>query len=110
ADLAELDMLLLDRAKAVIAMEDMHDGNRDPNTIAMRHDVDAGHALATAVRIAEWEAHRGYRSSYYILHTSPYWLAPGFRESLEQIANHGHEIGIHANALAEALRTGRDPD
>lgn len=109
-DLAEMDGSLFAQATAVIAMEDMHDGNKDPNTIALRHDVDAGHALATAVRIAEWEAERGYRASYYILHTSPYWQAPGFREALEQIANHGHEIGIHANALAEALRTGRDPD
>lgn len=110
ADLAELDEALLARASAVVAMEDVHDGHRDPNAIGLRHDVDAGHALATAVRIAEWEATRGYRSTYYILHTSPYWEAPGFREALDAIAGHGHEIGIHADALAEALRTGRDPD
>jgi hypothetical protein len=36
--------------------------------------------------MAEWEAEHGYRSTYYILHTSPYWGRPGFRESLERIA------------------------
>ena len=110
ADLAELDMLLLDRATQCIAMEDVHDGNHDPRNIALRHDCDAGHSLATAERIAEWEAERGYRSTYYILHTSPYWNAEGFRETLERIYGLGHEIGIHSNALAEALRTGQDPD
>ncbi len=108
-DLEELDGLL-SLASAVVAMEDVHDGCRDPHTIGMRHDVDAGHALETAVKIAEWEADRGYRSTYYILHTSPYWMASGFAQALDRIAELGHEIGIHTNALAESLRTGRDPD
>lgn len=110
ADLEDLDERMLSRASAVIAMQEVHAGNHLPDTIGLRHDIDAGHALATAVRIAEWEAERGYRSTYYVLHTSPYWLAPGFRESLERIAVLGHEIGIHTNALAEALRGGGDPD
>lgn len=110
ADLAELDEALLSRASAVVAMEDCHDGHRAPSSIGMRHDVDAGHALATAVRIAEWEAERGYRATFFVLHTSPYWEAPGFREALDEIAGYGHEIGIHSDALAEAIKTGRDPD
>ena len=109
-DLAEMDDLLFSRAAAVVAMEDIHDGNHDPRAIGLRHDVDAGHALNTALYMAEWEEERGYRSTYYLLHTSPYWNAPGFRESVEQIAERGHEIGIHTNALAESLRTGEDPD
>ena len=109
ADLAELDERLLDRASAVIAMREIYAGNHDTNAIGMRHDCDAGHSLTTAVRMAEWEADRGYRSTYYVLHTSPYWVAPEFRRSLDRIAGCGHEIGIHTNALAEGLRTGRDP-
>ncbi len=109
-DLREMDESLLAKATEVITMREVHYGNRDPRAIALRHDVDAGHALATAVKIAEWEAERSYRSTFYILHTSPYWMAPGFATSLNRIAELGHEIGIHTNALAEALRTGRDPD
>lgn len=109
-DLEEIDRSLLSRASAVVAMEDVHDGHISPTSIGLRHDVDAGHALATAVRMAEWEADRGYRSTYYVLHTSPYWNAPDFISKLDRIVELGHELGIHSNALAEALRTGRDPD
>lgn len=114
-DLAEMDDALFSRASAVVAMEDVHDGHRDPNAIGLRHDVDGTNAqtreaLQTAVKIAEWEADRGYRATFYLLHTAPYWNAPGFREALETIASNGHEIGIHTDALAEALRTGGDPD
>jgi peptidoglycan/xylan/chitin deacetylase (PgdA/CDA1 family) len=113
-DLAELDDQFLSRASNVIAMCEIHAGNNDPNAIGMRHDVDASsvstsHAFATAVQMAEWEAEHGYRSTYYVLHTAPYWVAPGFREGLDRIVELGHEIGIHTNALAEALRTGGDP-
>jgi hypothetical protein len=109
-DLAELNKRFLARASAVIAMQEIAAGNRDHKAIGLRHDCDAGHSLATAVKMARWEADRGYRSTYYILHTSPYWEAAGFRRMLEQIAGYGHEIGIHTDALAEALKTGRDPD
>ncbi len=111
ADLAELDERLLSRATAVVPMREVTTAREhDPAVIGLRHDCDAGHSLATAVKMAEWEAERGYRSTYYILHTSPYWRYPTFREMLDQIADHGHEIGIHADALAEALKTGGDPD
>lgn len=110
ADLEELDERLLSRATAVVTMQEVHAGNRETEVIGMRHDLDAGHSLGTALKIAQWQAERGYRGTYFILHTSPYWGAVGFRESLERIAVLGHEIGIHTNALAEAFRTGGDPD
>ncbi len=109
-DLAELDDRLLARATSVVPMLDVHRGNRDPLVIGLRHDLDAGHALATGVKIAEWEAERGYRSTYYMLHTSPYWRYPYLRESLDTIAGLGHEIGIHADALAASFVQKRDPD
>lgn len=111
ADLAEIDARLLSRASAVVAMREVqHPESHDPSVIGLRHDCDAGHSLATAVKMARWEAERSYRSTFFILHTSPYWQAPGFREMLDEIAGYGHEIGIHADSLAEALRTGGDPD
>lgn len=109
ADLEEFDERLLSRASAVVAMQEVHAGNRRPDVIGMRHDCDAGHSLATAVKIAEWEAERHYRATFFVLHTSPYWRYPEFRESCERIAVLGHEIGLHVDCLAEALKTGRDP-
>lgn len=109
-DLAELDERLFACAARVVAMEDVHDGDRQPNVIALRHDCDSAESLDIAVSLAVWEAEHGYRSSYYLLHTSPYWDAPGFDEMVEQIADCGHEIGIHTDALAESFITGEDPD
>lgn len=109
-DLEELDERFYSRASAVVSMIDVYRGNRNPGVIGLRHDCDAGHSLATAVKMAEWEEARGIRSTYYMLHSAPYWQYPNFRESLETIACLGHELGIHLDALAEALKTGRDPD
>ncbi len=110
-----MDDSLFSRASSVVAMEDVHDGHRDPNSIGLRHDVDGTNnatreALQTAVKMAEWEAARGYRSTYFILHTAPYWMGPGFAGALDRIAELGHEIGIHTDALAEGLRISKDPD
>lgn len=109
ADLEELDERILARTSAVVSIREVHAGNHGHTVVGMRHDCDAGHSLATAVEMAEWEAERGYRSTYFMLHTSPYWRSSLFRSSLERIALLGHEIGIHTDALAEALRTGGDP-
>lgn len=106
-DLADLDERLLSRAAAVVPMREIV-ADAAPDTIGLRHDVD--NTFEPCVDLADWEAARGYRSTYYILHDAPYWdnedvLRPG----LERIAEHGHEIGIHANALTVALVTGGDP-
>ena len=111
-DLERLDALLLAPARAVVSMRQVHDGATDDDIVGMRHDVDDNPgSLATAVRMAIWEAERGYRSTFYLLHSASYWQDEvTLRRSLEQIAGHGHEVAIHANAIAEALRYGGDPD
>lgn len=109
-DLDELDERLLSRAAKVVALEDVFDGERGSDVIGLRHDCDSRGSLETATHMAAWEAERGYRSTYYILHSAPYWDQPDFAYDLADIAACGHEIGIHVNALAESLRTGDDPD
>jgi len=110
-DLERLDALLLAPARAVVTMREVHGGATDADIVGMRHDVDDNKgALQTAVKMARWEAERSYRSTYYVLHTAAYWDGHGFEDALAEIASHGHEIGVHANAIAEALRYGGDPD
>lgn len=110
ADLAALDELL-EQALAVVAMRAVADGNRHPQIIGLRHDVDGNPgSLPAAVDFSRWEAARGYRATYFVLHTAPYWNDKTLlRKSLEMIAESGHEIGIHNNALAASLLTGLDP-
>lgn len=99
---------LLEKASAVVPMEDVADGFADHRMIGLRHDCD--NVILPALDMAVWEADRGYRSTYYILHTSPYWQQKsGLQSALEVIASYGHEIGIHNDALTVALETGRDP-
>lgn len=105
-DLAELDDRLLQQAEAIVPMQEIEAAG--PTAIGMRHDVD--NLLPPAVAFAEWEAERGYRATYYILHSAPYWAdKDALQAALERIADCGHEIGFHTNALATALRTGQDP-
>lgn len=111
-DLAALEELLAS-AYAVVPMRDIHRSQlRTDAVIGLRHDVDDNPgSLRCATRIAAWEEEHGHRSTYFLLHTAHYWdddLALG--DAVEEIAGRGHEIGIHANAIVDALRNGGDPD
>ncbi len=110
-DLETLDEVVLSRARAVVSMLEVYEGAREEDVIGLRHDVDDNvGALPTAVSIARWEAERGYRATFFMLHTAPYWHDEAeLRAALDEIAACGHEIGIHANAIAEALRGQGDP-
>lgn len=107
SDLAELGEFL-DRASGVVGTSEIRARMGDPKLICMRHDVD--NAITPAVDMARWEAERGYRSTYFILHTAPYWQEKEtLKAALEVIRDGGHEIGFHINAITEAINTGRDP-
>jgi hypothetical protein len=116
ADLEHLDAILR-QAESVIAVRTLVERapeRRSPRLIVLRHDTDSD--IDNAVRFAEWEAARGYRASYYVLHSDWYYregvAGPPSRyvlRALERIQHLGHEIGLHNNAITVALRTGRDP-
>lgn len=108
-DLEQLDVLLYSRADRVVPMRDVWQGDTGPEVIGLRHDVDDNHggmAFDTALRMGEWEAARGYRSTYYLLHDSSYWHRIRRAAELEEM---GHEVGLHVNGIAEGLRQRRDP-
>ncbi len=106
-DLRDLRERLFDRAEAVVAMREIAAGEKHPNVIGLRHDVD--NLIEPSVELATWEHGHGYRSTYFVLHDSPYWDSPALRPSLEAIAELGHEIGIHSNAIAVGLSEQTDP-
>lgn len=110
SDLAELDAKILSQADAVVALREVYAGNRSPGVIQMRHDVDnASGAFDCAVRLAEWEANRGYRSTYFLLHTARYWPEVDFFPRVKYIAQLGHEIGLHLDAVGYCYVNGGDP-
>jgi hypothetical protein len=107
---------LLDRADAVLPLRECIDPGwtRPGHLIGLRHDTD--HEIEGSVRLAEWEAEHGYRSTWFVLHGDWYWggptataPSPFVLRALDRIAGLGHEIGLHNNALTLALLTGKDP-
>lgn len=102
--LAKLDELC-DRANRVVSMREIMDGDIDEYTIGMRHDCDdrAGDSI---LPLAQWEARRGRRSTFYLLHTAP-WYERALEDCLPaKLQALGHEVGLHYNWVPkwEALR------
>jgi hypothetical protein len=108
-DLQELDERLLRRAERVVPMRDVFKGDRGKRVIGLRHDVDDNpYSFETALAFAGWEFERGYSSTYFLLHGSHYWDEE-MLTLVERFVDLGHEVGIHVNAIAEALLLDRDP-
>ena len=110
SDLEALHARLLSLADRVVPMRDIWKGDRGERVIGLRHDVDDNTgSFETALRMAEWECDHGYSSTYFLLHGSSYWTADNLVRALafEEL---GHEVGIHVNAIAEALRVRRSPE
>lgn len=61
----------LDSTDGVVPMINLVQGDRANCIVGLRHDIDSD--LENAVRMAEWEAERGYRSTYLLLPGSDYW-------------------------------------
>ncbi len=82
----------------------------DPGSrhLVLRHDIDVwpGYALP----IAEIEAARGARASYFVLVTSPLYnpAAPGCRAMLRRIVGLGHAVELHFDAAAHPPGIDRD--
>lgn len=88
----------------------------DRKILMIRHDID--HDLANALNIAEWEAERGIRTTYCLLHTAWYYgelQNNSYRhsdmlvEGIIRLTELGHEINLHNNLVTLALQKGVDP-
>jgi hypothetical protein len=99
--IAERYHAYLDHFGPTVTLEEFH-GSGAADLVALRHDVD--HDLDVALEMAFWEHDRGVRSSYFLLHSSPYWDDDRFDDKVLQIQDFGHEIGLHHNVLTEWVR------
>jgi len=86
------------------------------SVLLIRHDVD--HDLDTAIKIGRWEAERGIKSTFCLLHTAWYYgnLIGGVYqhsdflvEGIKRLREFGHEINFHNNLVALALQTEVNP-
>jgi len=92
---------LLDALKAGrpnLTFREFQSGHSPDRYFILRHDVDI--SPAAALRMAEWEAARGFRATYFVLLTSDWYNLldrrhVGFPRRLVEL---GHEVGLHYDA------------
>jgi peptidoglycan/xylan/chitin deacetylase (PgdA/CDA1 family) len=77
----------------IVRFNEMSDG--DDTFCILRHDID--YSPSHALRLAEKEAKRGIRATYFLLAASPYYnlLAPEHAHVARALAELGHEVGLH---------------
>ena len=74
----------------------------------IRHDVD--HSLQHALHFATIEAHLGFRSTYFLLHSANYFdYSPLFAQRVKELAGLA-DIGFHNDAISTWLRGGKTED
>ena len=61
--------------------------------VALRHDVD--YRLDSALELGRREHARGFRATYFVLHTAAYWHRDDLVPALLELQGWGHEIGWH---------------
>jgi hypothetical protein len=91
---------LLANLRATVTISEFADAPQQAGLCALRHDVD--HDLDAALDMAHREWRAGLRASYYLLPTARYWNDDArFAEKCLQLADYGHEIGLHVNCFAQ---------
>jgi hypothetical protein len=90
--------------RLVVPMRSFARGEGDA---ALRHDVDS--RLESALELAELEAARTLRATYFVLHTAPYWEGPELLPRLRRLQELGHEVGFHNDLLTAWRVGGADP-
>jgi hypothetical protein len=93
---------LLDHLGATVPVAELAASDPGVACVGLRHDVD--HSLDHALEMAFWEARAGCRATYFLLNTADYWDAPDFDLKVLQLADFGHEVGLHVNSLAAWYR------
>lgn len=86
-----------------------HDWQEKEHCVILRHDIDTD--LSQALRFAQLEQQEDVSSTYFVLLTSDFYnvFSKTNRDKLRQIADCGHEIGLHFDEAAYPEQMG-DPD
>lgn len=107
-DLIEFRRLLHAADDVVSLREYVELRKRKTRVLGLRHDVD-DRGWDSMLAMAQWERRHGFTSTYYLLHTAPYWGGIDFGWTVRQLESLGHEVGIHNNALAVHHEKGSEP-
>jgi hypothetical protein len=83
------------RTHRIVRFAELRDGNPGEPFCILRHDVD--YSTAAALRLAQQEAARGVRATYFLLAGTDYYnlLAPEHAHVASALVALGHEVGLH---------------
>lgn len=75
--------------------QDYHNYEDTPRCVILRHDID--NSLEQAVKLADFEAQEGVRSTWFVLLRTEFYnvASKAGQEALQYIRSLGHEIGLH---------------
>ena len=102
--------------KNVSLLDLLNKKNEDYCFFSIRHDIDID--PITALKLARIESKLNFKSSFYILHTAPFYkffknnsFIPSEKilKILKLIENLGHEVGLHNDSLNELISKNLDP-
>ena len=87
----------------------IEENNTLEKRLLIRHDID--HDLWTAEKMAEIESEYNFCSTYFVLHTAPYFKNK-FNKTMEicrNIQSMGHEIGLHNDLISDFFFNSKEP-
>jgi hypothetical protein len=90
---------LLSHLGSTVTMRELHEDRVRPDASGLRHDID--HDLDLALEVAHHEHRLGIRSTYFLLHTNPYWEHEDLVLRCRQLEAYGHEVGLHLNVIKQ---------
>lgn len=70
------------------------------SAILLTHDIDYRRGYEDVLRLAELEAGRGIKASYYLLTNAGYEISPAV---LRELSSMGHEVGLHGSTYDFSL-------
>ena len=100
----------------VVPLRELRSAPRDRVVLGLRHDVEE--RFPSALEMAELEAERGLRATYYVLHTARYYARVGWGYAehdeslipgLLRLQELGHEVGWHNDLVTLQCVLGVDP-
>src|SRR5688572_18259909 len=95
---------LATHAYEMIRFEDLRLQSGATARCLLRHDIDV--STDFAVRMAEFEAARQVRSTYFVMLRSPLYnaLSRACTDDLRRIVSLGHEVGLHFDAAYDPMQ------
>jgi hypothetical protein len=100
----EILQKLIDDNFTIIRCQDweQYKDRKDLKICILRHDLDM--SIDWGLELGALEQEMGIHSTFFVLHTRPYYREPDFILKCKQLQDMGHEVGLHFDTLSECIQ------